>query len=262
MSNEPSDIRDHFASIPPHPSPPVSPLASRVLDVYQSSDLPFDLDPVLPRDRNPWSVSDPMARALIRFISELECRSVLEFGAGWSSVVLAHALQTVGGGRLTSVEHQPEYLDDCWERVQRFPLVDPALVVRPLRSRISRYGLLWGYDGLAPRLAPRAPYDLVVIDAPPGAYGRSSPLFDTYSLLAPGAVVVLDDASRPAERTAVARWLATFPGLHLVVRDERVRRGIAVLVHDGNKRRRLAPRTIAGTFRERLRERRERRRAA
>lgn len=228
---------------------------------YESPDVPLDLDTILPRERNPWSLSDPMARTLARFVAGLGCRSVLEFGAGWSSVVLAHALQAAGGGRLTSVEHQPEYVGDCWDRVRRVPSVDAALVVLPLRSQLSRHGLLWRYDRLARNLAARAPFDLVVIDAPPGAYGRAAPLLDSYAMLAPGAVVVLDDASRSEERSAIVRWLATFPGLRLVVHDEGVQRGIAVLVHDGNKRQRLVPRKIAGTFRERFREHRQRARA-
>ncbi len=254
----------------PEPSTLTSPLAAaertdgpdRVRRLYESNELPFDVDAVLPRERNPWSVSDPMARLLARLVVDLPCRSVLEFGAGWSSVVLAHALQAAGGGRLTSVEHQTDYLADCWDRVARTPLVDATLVVRPLESQLSRHGLLWRYEGLARSIAARAPFDLVVIDAPPGVYGRSAPLFDAYALLAPGAVIVLDDARRPREQTAVARWLATFPGLQLVVLDDTTPRGMAVLRHDGNKRRRLAPRTFAGSIRDRLRESRERRRRA
>ena len=254
----------------PEPSAPTPPLVAaertdgpdRVRRLYESNELPFDVDAVLPRDRNPWSVSDPMARLLVRLVVDLPCRSVLEFGAGWSSVVLANALQAAGGGRLTSVEHQTDYLGDCWDRVARTPLVDATLVVRPLASQLSRHGLLWRYAGLARSIAARAPFDLVVIDAPPGVYGRSAPLFDVYALLAPGAVIVLDDARRPREQTAVARWLATFPGLQLVVLDETTPRGMAVLRHDGNKRRRLAPRTFAGSIRDRLRESRERRRRA
>ena len=232
-----------------------------VRQAYESPGVPFDLDTILPRERNPWSLSDPMARTLARLVVRLGCRSILEFGAGWSSVVLAHALHAAGGGRLTSVEHQPEYVGDCWDRVRRVPSVDAALVVLPLRSQLSRHGLLWRYDRLARNLAARAPFDLILIDAPPGAYGRAAPLFDSYATLAPGAIVVLDDASRSEERSAIARWLATCPGLQLVVHDEGVQRGIAVLVHDGNKRQRLLPRKIAGTFRDRLRERRERVRA-
>ena len=235
--------------------------AQEVKRLYESGDTPFDVAGLLPADRNPWSVSDPMARLLAKLVVARRCRSVLEFGAGWSSVVLAHAIQAAGGGRLTSIEHDTSYLGDCWTRVERQPLVDAKLVIRPLTCSLSRDGLLWRYRDLARHLALRAPFDLVVIDAPPGKYGRSSPLFDSYPLLAAGAVVVLDDAARLRERTAIARWIATYPGLHLVVLDEAARRGIAVLRHDGNKRRRVAPRVFAGSIRDRLREWREARSA-
>ena len=220
----------------------------------------FDPIDLLPVDRSVWSVSDDMARLLARLIASFQPKSVLEFGAGWSSVVLAHALAAIGGGRLTSVEHQPDYLGECWQRVEAVRQVDARLVVCPLRSGLSRHGLLWRYAGLTRHIRARAPFDFVVIDAPPGAFGRSAALFDSYSLLSAGALIILDDAARPRERTAVSRWLRSLPGLELVMFDDRVERGLAVLRHDGDKRRRFAPRPFLGTFRDRLRRLRSRRR--
>ena len=65
-----------------------------------------------------------------------------------------------------------------------------------------------------------------------------------------GAVIILDDAARPREQTAIARWRATFPDLELVVLDTEAERGIAVLLRHGGARRRLALRAVLGTFRE------------
>ena len=229
--------------------------ADRIRSVYANPSPRVDVDALLPPDLGKWPVSHPMAKWLASAIRGLGCRSVLEFGAGWSSLVIAEALAAEGGGRLTSFEHEPEHLArDIWSRVQQTPHVDAALVVTPLRRTLSSHGWLWSYHGVRKRLRQRIPFDLVFIDAPPQRYGRTSPLFDAYPLLRPGAVIILDDAARPRERTAIARWLATFPDLELVVLDTEVERGIAVLVRHGGGRRRLALRAVLGTFREQLRD--------
>src|SRR5438105_2487298 len=67
-----------------------------------------------------------------------------------------------------------------------------------------------------------------------------------------GPIVVLDDAARSDERTAVRRWLATFPGLRLALLDDGITpRGTAVLAHSGDTRVRIVPRAIAGTVHDR-----------
>ena len=234
-------------------------LASSTLAAYDNLPDPVDLDAVLPSNLGKWPVSRPMARALSRLVVGLKRTSVLEFGAGWSSAVLARALRASGGGRLTSVEHQPAFMQAAWAVVQAEPSVDAALVVAGLHRAFTRHGPLWSYRDVRRLVAPRGPFDLVLIDAPPGSYGRSSPLHDAFPLLAPGAVLVVDDAGRASEQRIIQRWLATYPGLHLARLDLSVERGIAVLVYDGNPARRFAPHAVAGTWRDELRRWRARR---
>jgi predicted O-methyltransferase YrrM len=217
--------------------------------LYASADTPLDIDTLLPPDLGKWPVSRPMAHCLARLVAGLHRRSVLEFGAGWSSLVLSQALAAAGGGRLTSVEHQPQYMaEGLWDRVARTPGVDARLVVTDLHRRLSTHGLIWSYRDVRRKIAARAPFDLMLIDGPPGQYGRSSPLHDALPLLAPGAVIVLDDAARGGERAAMNWWLATYPGLRRVVFDTQTERGIAVFVYEGTGGRRLAARAFAATF--------------
>ena len=229
--------------------------SARVRSEYASPSSLIDVDALLPPDLGKFPVSRAMARWLASVVHALRCRSVLEFGAGWSSLVIAEALAAEGGGRLTSVDHAPQHISlDAWRRVQQARHVDSALIVLPLRRTLSTNGWLWSYKGLRRRLGTRVPFDLVFIDAPPGRYGRTSPLFDVYSLLHPGAVIVLDDAARPGEQRAIARWLATLPDLELVLLDTQAGRGIAVLVRHGGGRPRPALGAVLGTFRDRLME--------
>jgi len=229
--------------------------AARIRASYANPSPRIDVDALLPAELDKFPVSRPMARWLAAVIHGLGCRSVVEFGAGWSSLIIAEALAAEGGGRLTSIEHDPEYLPhDAWRRVQQTPGVDAALILTPLRRTLSLHGLLWSYRGVRRQLRKRVPFDLVFIDGPPGYYGRTSPLFDVYPLLGPGAVIVLDDAARPDEKTAIVRWLETFPDLELVLLDPQRGRGIAVLVRCGVLRRRLAIRVVIETFGDQLRQ--------
>ena len=81
---------------------------------------------------------------------------------------------------------------------------------------------------------------------------------DAYPFLAPGAVIVLADAARIEEQTTIKRWLRTYPGLEVVIEDKETGRGIAVLLHDGRKGRRVAARAVAGTLRDQWRDFRRR----
>jgi predicted O-methyltransferase YrrM len=194
-----------------------------------------------------WAITRSTAHFLARLVVQLGRRSVLEFGAGRSSFVLAMALARRGGGSLTSVEHQLEFCRESWTRVEQIPSVDARLVQSKLRLRLSRHGLMYSYPEADGQIASRGPYDLVFIDAPPGTHGRDGPLYDVYPQLADGALVVLDDAARSGERTAIRRWLETFPGLRLAWSTTE-ERGTALLIHSGDKRKRFAMRAIAGTF--------------
>jgi len=229
---------------------------SVVEEAYAKLTTPLDVAALLPDNLGKWPVSLPMAKWIAAAIHSLRRSAVLEFGPGWSSLIIAEALAANGGGRLTSIEHQPQYVrPDVWDRVQRKSSVDAVLVVTELRRTFSTHGLLWAYRGLHRRISSRAPFDLVFIDAPPSPqYGRISTVHDAYPFLAPGAVIILDDAARPQEQTAVARWLSTYPSLKLVILDVAAGRGIAVLVHEGTPRRRLDIRAAAATLLDYWRE--------
>jgi predicted O-methyltransferase YrrM len=200
---------------------------------------------------NQWTIGLPLATLLHGLVTALGRRSILEFGAGLSSVVLARALSISGGGRLTSIEHQPEYCRDLWDDVARRTGVDSALIVSRLRMRLSRHGLMYGYPDARSPIARRGPYDLLVIDAPPGQFGRDWPLYEVCAHLTPGALIVLDDFERIPERTTVRRWLETFPALQVLAADVGWGRGTALLYYSGDQRRRVAPRAIVGTFHDR-----------
>jgi predicted O-methyltransferase YrrM len=202
-----------------------------------------------------WAVSLDTAQLLSGLIGRLAPKSVLEFGAGRSSLVLASALQGSGGGRLTSIEHQPSYAEPSWRKMTQFPSVDAVLVHAGLGVRLSRHGLLHAYVGIDDALRSRGPFGFVFIDAPPGEHGRDATLLAAAPFLSDGAIVVLDDASRPREQSAMRRWERAL-GIERVFESAAVGRGVAVLRLPRVAPARFSWRTFVGTIHDRWVERR------
>jgi len=198
-----------------------------------------------------WAIHPETASLLDFLIHVRRPRSVLEFGAGRSSLVIARALAGIGGGQLTSIEHQPDFARASWQRITQFPSVDATLVPSRLALRLSRCGVMHTFIDTQSELRDRGPFELIFIDAPPGQLGRDATLFTASPYLAPGAIALLDDAARQAEKTALSRWrrgLRTTTVLH----SDHVGRGVSVVEVPSPGAARFSLRTFLGTMHDRL----------
>ena len=135
---------------------------------------------------------------------------VVEFGSGVSSVIIARCLQLNGHGQLLSFDHDAGFAELTRRRLRRAAVVGEVRAA-PLRAGHDGYGGSWYDHGELP-----AGIDLLVIDGPPAwreeqAESRGSAAPAAFARLAPGAIVLLDDAARPGERRVAARWRRDFP---------------------------------------------------
>lgn len=179
----------------------------------------------------PFAVGHGNATVLLRFIREHGCRRVLEFGAGASSWVIAHALQSVGGGELVSVEQDPGWCREIWAKVRSYPCVQSNMLQASYRFAYTRTGPQYLLDAkTTQQIQDSGPYDLIFIDAPQGYFGRDGTLHAAMPAMAKGALVVLDDASRWKERRIVQRWLKQYPSLTQVHFDSQRDQGKGVAV--------------------------------
>ena len=207
----------------------LSPLPSETLPAKWVGGAGYpEVEQVIAEITSSWSVSPEAARAVAHMVVGERRTRVLEFGAGGSSRVFAAALERIGGGRLTSVEEAPQWSAQAWRHVEASPNVDALLIPASLRLAPDRAGVYFAYRQLE-EIAARGPYDFVFVDAPAGPYGRDGALHAAFDALAPGALVVLDDARRAREQRTVRRWLLAYPELRLVANDLSVGRGLAVL---------------------------------
>ena len=173
----------------------------------------------------PWSEGALSPAALVEVANEIvfaDRVEVVELGAGISTVVLGR-LMADRGGRVTTLEHDPD-----WARVVRGYITREELPVRlveaPLAPSDAALGGAPWYAAEALAELPGGGIDLLLVDGPPG-YGEGMELSRFPALpalhdrLAPGALVVLDDAGRPGEREILRRWGEALPQWEFSARE-------------------------------------------
>lgn len=187
------------------------------------ADLPPAVRDALPTEDAGYALARPTAAGWARAITHHGRRRLLEFGAGASSRVAAAALAHVGGGRLTTVEQDPDWCAGLWDAVLAADTIDADMIVAQRPSpRLNVHGLMHGYFDAGPAIAERGPYDAVLIDAPQGCYGRDACLWLALPRLTPGALVFLNDAARWKQRLTLDRWRRTLPSAELIDDDASV----------------------------------------
>lgn len=187
--------------------------------------------------KSSYSVSDATMAVAVEAVLRGLASNVLEIGAGRSSIILAQAMAEAGGGALTSIESAPQFCEEEWSLVRDLDNVDGRLLVAPVTLRARSTGLHYWFDLGRDALASRAPFDLVLVDAPHQSFGREASLHLAFPHLKAPALVILDDACRSGERRAVDHWLRCYPELSLVDRDCGQKHGHALLVSGGSRSR-------------------------
>lgn len=158
-----------------------------------------------------WAGSPDFLLQVLRMAIHRKPQTVAECSSGVSTVVLARAMQILGGGHVWSLEHEPVFAEKTRAELRRHGLQDWATVVdATLQPTATREGNWSWYtvSGL-----PDAKIDMLVIDGPPMTLQKLSrfpaiPVLD--DKLAADAVVMLDDAARPDETEAVRRWAGNY----------------------------------------------------
>ncbi len=161
-----------------------------------------------------WKADTGFLHRIVDAVEELRPATVVELGAGATTLVCARALELNGGGQLHSFDQHAGFVDATrqWLRDEG---VSARLDHAPLRAQVPGWPGVW-YD-LAD--VPES-IDLLIIDGPPWSVhpyvrGAAEVLFER---LTPGGMVLLDDGARPGERIVARRWRENWPG----IRFERV----------------------------------------
>jgi hypothetical protein len=146
-------------------------------------------------------------------------RTVVELGAGTSTLFLARAVRE-SGGTVLSVEHDREFAAYITRLLLQHGLADTASVatvgMRPLPPDVLepvpgwRLPATW-YDIEDLLAACPTSVDTLVVDGPPGGdqpdvLVRAPAVPVLRDRLAPAYSIFIDDADRPAERQTLRQW--------------------------------------------------------
>ena len=140
----------------------------------------------------------------------------LECGSGLSTLLLGVVAQQRGYEHW-ALEHLPEWQAKVGQHAVRHRL----RAVRLCNAPLKHYGSFAWYDPPLSELPRR--FALVVCDGPPadtlgGRYGLVPVLRDH---LAPGCVILLDDAGRAEERAIARRWQDELDAVSQFVADDK-----------------------------------------
>ena len=154
-----------------------------------------------------WKADTGFLTRIVDHIEAARPQTVVELGAGASSLVVARALRKFGGGQLISCDQHVGFVQATREWL-RDNGVDAELRHAPLRPAPEGWPGVWYEHGALP-----ARIDLLLIDGPPWTIhpyvrGAAETLFDR---LPPGGTVMLDDAARPGERVVARKWRRRWP---------------------------------------------------
>jgi predicted O-methyltransferase YrrM len=154
-----------------------------------------------------WKADTGFLHLLVDTIEAKRPQTVLELGAGASSLVVARALQKNGGGKLISCDQHSEFVTKTRAWLHEHG-VDADMRATPFKPSPNGWPGIWYDHGPLP-----AEIDLLIVDGPPWAIhpyvrGAADSLFDRMSI---GGTVLLDDAARPGERVVARKWRKRWP---------------------------------------------------
>lgn len=167
------------------------------------------LDPGALPNLGSWKADTGFLHRIVDAVEELKPRVVVELGAGASTLVCAKAMQKNGQGKLFSFDQHADFVTATGEWLAGEG-VEAHIRCAPLTASIEGWPGRWYELGNVPEQI-----DLIIIDGPPWAVhpfvrGAAEVLFER---LAPGGIILLDDAARPGERIVAHRWRSNWPDI-------------------------------------------------
>ncbi len=165
-----------------------------------------------------------LLRHFVHLLLETRPALTVELGSGLSTVLAAYCAEQLDRGRIISVDHEARFCEATRQQLvrhgleHRVRLVHAPLVPTGLPGHTSAW-----YDVGPIQQAIQEEHlslDLLLVDGPPGKgapLARYPALPLLRQLLAPRAVILVDDARRPDEQEMVRRWV---DGDHTLERED------------------------------------------
>ena len=175
---------------------------------------------------------DPAScRFVAAFARALGARRVLEFGSGFSTLMLARELAAQEDNYLLSIDDSRHYSELAREALDNSGCqAKVEFRVAPLKPKFYGPRLLLSHCLVPGLLEAMGPFDMVLIDTPHHNFGREAVFYDAFRAVAPGGYVVIADANLEAEKSLYVRnWMAAFDDAIDPVLLEGIGNGLSVI---------------------------------
>ena len=166
--------------------------------------LPADALPYL----GAWKADVGLLALVTDHILAAKPRTVVEFGTGASTLIVAQSLKVAGGGaEFLSFEQHADFVESTRGWLGEHGL-EADLRAVPLGPSPGGWPGLWYQHGPLPERI-----DFLLVDGPPWTVhpftrGAAESLFER---IPSGGMVMLDDGARPGERIVARRWRKKWP---------------------------------------------------
>lgn len=175
-----------------------------------------------------WKADTFFLHRIVDRIEAARPTEVLELGCGATTLVAARALALNGGGRLTSLDSDADFVAATRAWLAGHGL-EADIRYAPLGPPPGDWPGQWYRPGSLPDRI-----ELLLVDGPhwtlhPFVRGAAELLFDR---VAPGGMVMMDDAARPGERVVARRWAERWPAFRWA-RPRGGTKGLLVGVREG-----------------------------
>jgi predicted O-methyltransferase YrrM len=164
-----------------------------------------------------WAMEPTGLLRLVDLVESSQVRTIVELGSSTSTVWLAYALEKRGaGGLIISIDRDPRRAAQTRAALRAHGFADG---IADVRDALLADGVVTGHDTkwYDPKsYADLSDIDVLIVDAPTEENGKGETYAAVPALLdrlAPGAIVVVDNAGREAETLMVERWREQVPAL-------------------------------------------------
>ena len=190
--------------------------------------------PSINTERHTWPISTDFAFYLVQLLEINDYDTIIEFGSGISTVIIAKTLAKMAARRqdtrpvvFISFDHLDQYYNQTLAQLKQASLTDAVLLtLAPLQPYTAPNGNTYPFyschtalAGLAQQRPGHGSRVLVVVDGPPAATGKHARYPAAPSVLAQfkGARIdfLMDDYIREDEKEIVAQWQAEFTAAQL-----------------------------------------------
>ncbi len=159
-----------------------------------------------------WALHVDSCKFLATLIRKYHLKKVLEFGSGFSSVIIANEIKHSVDHLLVSIDNSRYYSHVARQSLEQNNIkANIEFFTFSIRPRIYHKKVLLFYTIPQVFWSNFDRFDLVLIDAPHHDFGREACFYEAFCRLKVGGIAIIDDSNRKSmEMVYAKKWQKVF----------------------------------------------------